>query len=167
MKVLYLVRHAKSSRDDPSLPDRDRPLDERGKQDAQRLGRRLAKRNVKPDLLVSSPALRARTTAQLIAKELGFERQDAVGLAVADTEQVAVPARFAHLHGLRGLPADGVRQGAHAPVRSVRAVQTGQRLVPMHSLAVRHQSGSNGMRRSNSQSSWVSSSSMNSSQFTS
>lgn len=78
MKILYLVRHAKSSRDDPSLPDRDRPLDDRGKQDAQKMGRRLAKRNLKSDLLVSSPALRALTTAQLIAKELGFERQDIV-----------------------------------------------------------------------------------------
>jgi phosphohistidine phosphatase len=34
MKTLLFVRHAKSSRDDPSLPDRDRPLDDQGKQDA-------------------------------------------------------------------------------------------------------------------------------------
>jgi phosphohistidine phosphatase len=78
MKTLFLVRHAKSSRDDPSLPDRDRPLDDRGRQDARRMGKRLAKRDVKPDLLLSSPALRALTTAQLIAEEVGYERMDIV-----------------------------------------------------------------------------------------
>jgi len=78
MKTLFLVRHAKSSRDDPSLPDRDRPLDDRGKQDAPKMGRRLAKRDVKPDLLLSSPALRALTTAHLIAEEVGYKRKDIV-----------------------------------------------------------------------------------------
>jgi phosphohistidine phosphatase len=78
MKTLFLVRHAKSSRDDPSLPDRDRPLDDRGRQDAPKMGKRLAKRDVKPDLLLSSPALRALTTAQLIAEEVGFKRKDIV-----------------------------------------------------------------------------------------
>ena len=78
MKTLFLVRHAKSSRDDPSLPDRDRPLDDRGKQDAPRMGRRLARRDVKPDLLLSSPALRALTTAELIAEEVGYKRKDIV-----------------------------------------------------------------------------------------
>ena len=78
MKTLFLVRHAKSSRDDPSLPDRGRPLDDRGKQDAPMMGKRLARRDVKPDLLVSSPALRALTTAQLIAGELGYQRKNIV-----------------------------------------------------------------------------------------
>ena len=78
MKTLFLVRHAKSSRDDPSLPDRDRPLDDRGKQDGPKMGKRLAKRDVKPDLLLSSPALRALTTAQLIAEELGYKLKDIV-----------------------------------------------------------------------------------------
>jgi phosphohistidine phosphatase len=78
MKTLFLVRHAKSSRDDPSLPDRDRPLDDRGKQDAPKMGKRLAKRGVKPDLLLSSPAVRALTTAQLIAEEVGYRRKDIV-----------------------------------------------------------------------------------------
>jgi phosphohistidine phosphatase len=75
MKTLFLVRHAKSSRDDPSLTDRDRPLDDRGMRDAPNMGKRLAKRDVKPDLLVSSPALRALTTAHLIAEEVGYKRK--------------------------------------------------------------------------------------------
>jgi len=76
VKSLFLVRHAKSSRDDPSLPDRERPLDDRGLRDAPTMGKRLRKREVKPDLLMSSPALRALTTAQLIADELGYQRND-------------------------------------------------------------------------------------------
>jgi len=52
MKTLFLVRHAKSSRDDPSLPDRERPLDDRGKRDAPKMGKRLAKLDAKLDLLV-------------------------------------------------------------------------------------------------------------------
>lgn len=78
MKTLYLVRHAKSSKDDPSLADRDRPLADSGRKDAPKMGKRLAKRGVKPDLLVSSPALRALTTAQLIAGEIGYELKNIV-----------------------------------------------------------------------------------------
>ena len=78
MKTLFLVRHAKSSRDDPSLPDRERPLDERGKRDAPKMGMRLAKRDAKLDLLLTSPALRALTTANLIADEMGYKRNDIV-----------------------------------------------------------------------------------------
>ncbi|MBC7939957.1 MAG: histidine phosphatase family protein, partial [Chitinophagaceae bacterium] len=78
MKTLFLVRHAKSSRDDPSLPDRERPLDDRGRHDAPKMGKRLTNRGVKPDLLVSSPALRALTTAQLIADEIGCQRKDII-----------------------------------------------------------------------------------------
>ncbi len=74
MKTLFLVRHAKSSRDDPTLADRERPLADRGLRDAPRMGHRLAKRGAKPDAIVSSPALRAMATARLFAKELGFDR---------------------------------------------------------------------------------------------
>ena len=78
MKTLFLVRHAKSSKDDPTLVDRDRPLADRGRKEAPKMGKRLAKRDVKPDLVVSSPALRALTTAQLITAEIGYERKDIV-----------------------------------------------------------------------------------------
>ena len=75
MKTLYLVRHAKSNRDDPTLPDRERPLNDRGREDAPKAGKRLARRGAKPELIVSSPAVRALTTAQLIADEVGYERR--------------------------------------------------------------------------------------------
>ena len=78
MKTLYLVRHAKSSRDDPMLPDKDRPLNDRGKRDAPRMAKQLAKRDVKPDLILSSPARRALTTAELFAKNLDYKVNDIV-----------------------------------------------------------------------------------------
>src|SRR5213594_3445645 len=76
MKMLFLVRHAKSSWDDTALPDKDRPLSDRGKRDAPKMGKRLAKRRVKPDLILSSPATRALTTAEIIAKKLDYKRKN-------------------------------------------------------------------------------------------
>ena len=67
MKTLWLVRHAKSSWDDPMLVDFDRPLNPRGRRDAPRMGQRLARRHEYPDLMLSSPANRALTTARIIA----------------------------------------------------------------------------------------------------
>jgi len=78
MKTLFLVRHAKSSRDDPSIPDKDRPLNARGERDAPKMGKRLAKRDVMPDLILSSPARRALKTAKIIAKELDYKLKDVV-----------------------------------------------------------------------------------------
>ena len=78
MKTLFLIRHAKSSWDDTALPGKDRPLDDRGRRDAPKMGKRLAKRDVKPDLILSSPARRALTTAEIIAKKLDYKRRDIV-----------------------------------------------------------------------------------------
>jgi len=75
MKTLFLVRHAKSSRDDPTLPDRERPLNERGLHDAPVMGKRLAGRHAKPDLIMSSPARRALATAHLFADEIGYQHE--------------------------------------------------------------------------------------------
>ena len=72
MKTLFLIRHAKSSWGSPELADIERLLNERGERDAPEMGRRLATRGVKPDILVSSPARRAYTTAQLIATEIDY-----------------------------------------------------------------------------------------------
>ncbi len=78
MKTLYLVRHAKSSWGDPALPDRDRPINERGLRDVATMGKRLAQRGVSPDVMLSSPATRALTTAEHLAKALGIKRKDIV-----------------------------------------------------------------------------------------
>jgi phosphohistidine phosphatase len=78
MKILYLVRHAKSSWDDPQLIDFERPLNPRGEQDAPEMGHRLATANARPDMLVASPAKRAWSTAKIIGQSLGFAKEDIV-----------------------------------------------------------------------------------------
>jgi phosphohistidine phosphatase len=75
MKTLILVRHAKSSWDDGSLNDLERPLSKRGKHDAPLMGRLLMEKGEKPDLIVSSPAKRAFSTAKKIAAELGIKKK--------------------------------------------------------------------------------------------
>ena len=72
MKKLFIVRHAKSSWDFPELDDYDRPLNKRGKKNAPEMGMRLAKRLVKPDMIITSPAKRAASTARRIAEEISF-----------------------------------------------------------------------------------------------
>jgi len=75
MKNLYLIRHAKSSWKDTSLPDFERPLNKRGKGDAPDMGRRLHHRGVQADMLLSSPAVRAKKTAVAVAREIGFPEE--------------------------------------------------------------------------------------------
>ncbi|RWB75272.1 MAG: histidine phosphatase family protein [Mesorhizobium sp.] len=70
MKQLLILRHAKSSWDDPALADFDRPLAPRGLKTAPLMGRELARRGWLPDLALVSPALRARDTWRLVAQEL-------------------------------------------------------------------------------------------------
>lgn len=72
MKTLYLVRHAKSSWKDPFLDDMHRPLNNRGRRDAPRMGKRLRERELVPDLIVSSPAERALSTSMLIAEKIRY-----------------------------------------------------------------------------------------------
>ena len=68
MKTLFLVRHAKSSWDNPSLSDFDRPLNKRGKHDAPFMGKLLKSKDIIPDFIVSSSAVRAVTTARHFAE---------------------------------------------------------------------------------------------------
>ena len=75
MKTLYLVRHAKSSWDDPYLDDFERPLNDRGKNDAPRMGKRLKEREIHPNLMLSSPAKRALSTARRMAKIFGYPKE--------------------------------------------------------------------------------------------
>jgi phosphohistidine phosphatase len=72
MKTLYLVRHAKSSWDNPDLKDYERPLNDRGLRDAPRMGKRVKEREITPDLMLSSPAERAISTCRTIASVIGY-----------------------------------------------------------------------------------------------
>ncbi len=72
MKTLVIVRHAKSSWDNPGLPDHERVLSKRGLRDAPRMGARLADWGPPVDRVISSSAVRALTTAELITHEMGL-----------------------------------------------------------------------------------------------
>ena len=76
MKTIILVRHAKSSWKDPGLDDFDRPLNKRGKRNAPFMGGKLKKRDILPDLVLSSPAKRAKKTAIAVAKALGYPKKE-------------------------------------------------------------------------------------------
>lgn len=76
MKRLLIVRHAKSSWDNPHLSDFERPLNNRGKKDAPDMAKRFFKARIQPQQLISSPANRALTTAKEFAKQLGFAKEE-------------------------------------------------------------------------------------------
>jgi phosphohistidine phosphatase len=73
MKTLLILRHAKSSWKDDMLADHDRPLNRRGKEDAPRMGALLAEEGLIPDVILSSTAKRARSTADTVAESSGYD----------------------------------------------------------------------------------------------
>ncbi len=75
MKRLYLIRHAKSSKDTTGINDRERPLNERGKKEARQIGKLLKKRGISVQAVYTSPAKRAFDTARAIARKIGFPRK--------------------------------------------------------------------------------------------
>ena len=72
MKTLYLLRHAKSSRDDPKLRDFERPLAKRGLDDAPVMAGRFMDRDSSVACIISSPANRAKATAKIFATNIGY-----------------------------------------------------------------------------------------------
>ncbi|TDN36256.1 histidine phosphatase family protein [Hymenobacter sp. UV11] len=101
MRTLYLMRHAKSSWSFDELSDQERPLNDRGRDDAPRMGQALAERRIVPDLIVSSPAVRAMSTAVLVARELKYPSANIV--VEPEIYQADVDALLAVI---RGLPDD-------------------------------------------------------------
>lgn len=75
MKHLYIIRHAKSSWKDSSIPDIERPLNKRGKISAPVIGNALSSKGTKVDLIICSPAKRTKQTAQIIAEKIGYKNE--------------------------------------------------------------------------------------------
>ena len=73
MRTLYLLRHAKSSWKDESLRDFDRPLKGRGRKAAEQIGQVLAAEKLESPLVISSPAVRARETTELVLQSAGLD----------------------------------------------------------------------------------------------
>lgn len=98
MKHLLIMRHAKSSWDHQGCSDHDRPLNDRGKRDAPRMGKFIKEQGLTPDCILSSSAKRAQQTAKALARAADYSgtidiRKD---LYLADTED--------YLHACRSLP---------------------------------------------------------------
>ena len=75
MKTIYLIRHAKSDWGNASTGDFDRTLNERGMKNAPVMAARLKKKGILPELVISSPATRALTTAELFSETLGYPEE--------------------------------------------------------------------------------------------
>ncbi len=75
MKTLLLMRHAKSSWKDDSLNDHERPLKKRGRKDAKLIAKVIDKKDLVPDLILCSTAVRAKETAEIVVEKLGYEKE--------------------------------------------------------------------------------------------
>jgi phosphohistidine phosphatase len=116
MKRLTIIRHAKSDWTDSNLSDHDRPLNARGLGAAPAIGEALAAKGFQPDLILSSTAERAKTTAGFVAEKLGYPREKIVELhdlyhasrgdleritaAIDDEAEIGHAMIFAHNPGL-------------------------------------------------------------------
>jgi len=74
VKILSIIRHAKSSWKDIAFDDFDRPLSKRGRDDALFMVNKLIELNIFPDLIVSSPAKRAKSTTNIIVPQIGYRK---------------------------------------------------------------------------------------------
>ena len=126
MRTLFLIRHAKSSWDTPGLRDFNRPLNDRGLHDAPLMAKLLAKKGVKPDLLVSSPAKRALTTALFFAE--AFDIRDDAVVHEQDIYEAA-PGDIRHI--ISGLPdsAQTVMLFGHNPTLTEVANHYSEKLI--------------------------------------
>jgi Phosphohistidine phosphatase SixA len=112
MKTLLLVRHAKSSWEEPGVQDIDRPLNERGKQDAPEMAKRMKDKKIDIDLFISSPAKRARRTARFFAEEFDVKKGDII---LEEELYLASPSSFMNVIKSLEKKYDTVALFAHNP----------------------------------------------------
>jgi phosphohistidine phosphatase len=89
-KTLLLMRHGKSSWKEKGLADEKRPLKKRGEEAATKIGKMLKASDIVPDLILSSPAKRARCTAEIAAKESNFSHK----VELVDSFYMGEPSDF-------------------------------------------------------------------------
>ena len=136
MKTLLIMRHAKSSWGDESLPDHERPLNARGERDAPRMGQLLRREGLIPQAILASTATRARASAQMVADACGFEGEidfeaNLYGAApevcrqvlslLPDAVQIALVV--AHNPGLEELLSDLTGEAEHLPTGAIAYIE--------------------------------------------
>jgi phosphohistidine phosphatase len=97
MKRLFVMRHAKSSWNDANLADFDRPLNDRGLEAAPFMGRLMARRKFTPDVILSSPAKRARQTAELVKESAGWNAEVRFNDAIYEASPITLSRVVADL----------------------------------------------------------------------
>ena len=112
MKTLLLVRHAKSSWDNTILKDFERPLNERGKHDAPLMAKRIKDNKIEIEAFVSSPAKRAKKTAELFMNEFGVKAKNLI--LVPSLYEAALENFYETVEHLKG-KYDTVALFAHNP----------------------------------------------------
>jgi phosphohistidine phosphatase len=147
MKTLLIMRHAKSSWKQDDLPDHDRPLNKRGRRDAPHMGALLKDKDLVPQLIVCSDAVRARATADAVAEACGYESDI---LESADLYESGPQDYLGVLAGLTGEPDRVLIIGHNPAVEGLIGLLTGE-LIPMGTatianvtLPLRHWAGLNG-----------------------
>lgn len=136
MKTLLVLRHAKSSWKDEGLDDHERPLNKRGRRDAPRMGELLAEEGLLPDLILSSTAVRALTTAEAVSEASGFAgplvvRQelylatpaDHLEVLAAQDDQYQSVMIVAHNPGLEDLLQHLTGAAAHMPTAALAVIE--------------------------------------------
>jgi phosphohistidine phosphatase len=116
---LYLLRHAKSSWDEPGLADHDRPLAPRGRRAAKAMGRYLREQGIEPDLILCSSATRARQTLERLGLpgariEPGLYGADAATLR-RFIPKAASAMLIGHNPGIHDLAVSLARSGPRVP----------------------------------------------------
>lgn len=111
MKTLYILRHAKSSWDNRDLSDFERPLNERGLKDAPLMGRVIKENQFTPDVILSSPAKRARQTAESVKEAAGIESE----ICFDERIYEASPARLLEVITDQNQKADSILLIGHNP----------------------------------------------------
>ncbi len=99
-KTLLLMRHGKSSWKEKGLADEKRPLKKRGEEAAEMIGKTLKVNEIVPDLILSSPAKRARCTAEIVAKESNLSHK----VELVDSFYMGEPSDF--IARLKKIPGD-------------------------------------------------------------
>lgn len=90
MKKLFIIRHAKSSWKEENLDDFDRPLNKRGRKNAPYMGEILKEKHICPDIILSSPALRAKITAEIIAKKVNYFKDIVFNKNIYDSNETTL-----------------------------------------------------------------------------
>jgi phosphohistidine phosphatase len=103
MKTLYVLRHAKSDWGDESLPDFDRPLNHRGHKAARAIGHEMSSRGIHPDLVITSPAVRAKETVERMLHGYGEN------LPVTENRRIYEAATGGLIEIVRNAPEDADR----------------------------------------------------------